>query len=321
MAWNKSRWLKLLILVLALAAYGFAISKNADESSYRSSQLRDDTTAADRVLILVKITQVDPSALHLQAQLGFRLAGTIAQDEVTPKIDLKLLMNNAGGQQEFSFPKGKRMHRIEATFPLDGDLNKYPFDRYATALSFLVTTPKPSIRPSTPDVAQERTKKHPASQQTPEDVSNAGGLTVGKTILEENATVPLSISMAASVPEIKFIGSMQRQADSELKEILLGLSRPSNLIHTSITVMILMLSLAFSVLGMAIKSISKRDKFDFLPLSLALTLIFGLPALRNIQPGIPHIGALGDYFAFIWAEMLVASSAIIIMLTWLLRSD
>jgi hypothetical protein len=31
------------------------------------------------------------------------------------------------------------------------------------------------------------------------------------------------------------------------------------------------------------------------------------------------VGAIVDYLAFIWAELIVATSAIIIMWTWLLR--
>ena len=33
------------------------------------------------------------------------------------------------------------MNRIEAVFPLNGELNRYPFDRYETTLWILMTTP------------------------------------------------------------------------------------------------------------------------------------------------------------------------------------
>jgi hypothetical protein len=72
---------------------------------------------------------------------------------------------------------------------------------------------------------------------------------------------------------------------------------------------------------MVINRITSPDKSDLLPLSLSISLIFGLPALRNIQPGVPPVGVLGDYFSFIWAELFVAASAIIMMWTWLLRSN
>jgi hypothetical protein len=40
-----------------------------------------------------------------------------------------------------------------------------------------------------------------------------------------------------------------------------------------------------------------------------------------MQPGVPPVGALADYFSFIWAEGFVAASAIIVMLTWLKYSE
>jgi hypothetical protein len=46
-----------------------------------------------------------------------------------------------------------------------------------------------------------------------------------------------------------------------------------------------------------------------------------LPALRNVQPGVPVVGAFGDYVSFIWSEIIVGLSAMIIIWKWLLRSD
>jgi len=51
-----------------------------------------------------------------------------------------------------------------------------------------------------------------------------------------------------------------------------------------------------------------------------VSLIFGLPALRNVQPSIPPIGTLGDAVAFTWAELAAAGSAIALIVDWLLRS-
>jgi hypothetical protein len=88
----------------------------------------------------------------------------------------------------------------------------------------------------------------------------------------------------------------------------------------SIVVMVMMMCLAISVLAMALRATIRGNQFDLLPLSVSLTLIFGLPALRSIQPGIPPVGVFGDNLSFTWAELLVAVSAVIIMWTWLLRS-
>ena len=112
-----------------------------NEVNRRSLQLRDDTDAADHVVISALVTGVNPTTQELTAQIILQPQGALARDEVTPAVDLKLLINNVREQQQFDFPKGKRINRIEAVFPLNGELNKYPFDHYTTTLWFLITTP------------------------------------------------------------------------------------------------------------------------------------------------------------------------------------
>jgi hypothetical protein len=56
--------------------------------------LRDETDTADRVFISIVVTNASPSTQELTAQLGFRVIGSVAKDNVTPAVDLKLLINN-----------------------------------------------------------------------------------------------------------------------------------------------------------------------------------------------------------------------------------
>jgi hypothetical protein len=52
-------------------------------------------------------------------------------------------------------------------------------------------------------------------------------------------------------------------------------------------VMCMMTGLASSTVAMALKAMNSPRKFDVLLLTLSISLIFGLPALRNIQPNVP----------------------------------
>lgn len=320
MPWNKPRAVLVAIALSAIGVYAFALYQNLEESSSQALQLKDDTAAEDRVVIRVTVTSVNPAARQLTAQLGFRFAGDIAQDEVTPGVNLKLLVNSVTGGQEFDFPKGKRMHRIEAVFPMDGDLNRYPFDRYEANLSFLMTTPSRAKQPDLPEIQKSTSKKRRINQKIAAEAPDAVKLAVGETALLGNLPVPVSVSISASVPEIKFSGSISRKSDSDPTELVLNLKRPNRVMRISLVVMTMMMCLAISVLAMALRATTREDKFDLLPLSLSLTLIFGLPALRSIQPGIPAVGVLGDNLSFTWAELLVAISAVIIMWTWLIRA-
>jgi hypothetical protein len=49
------------------------------------------------------------------------------------------------------------------------------------------------------------------------------------------------------------------------------------------------------------------------------TLTFALPAIRNIQPGIPPLGTLSDFLGFFWAEGLAVTAMLIVAYCWLVR--
>ncbi len=301
------RWLGKLVVLLIALVYLTSITRNATESTRRSLRFTQEAQGDDRVLILVDITKVDPGARQMTAQLGFLFFGALRQDDQTPKVDLKMLVNNIAGQQEFEFQKGKRLGRIAVTFPMDGDVNRYPFDKYLAFLRFAVTKAGQTKRP--PTLIEQLGK--------PQVDARPSELAIDEASFQGRVLMPVSISILASIPGIKFSREVSPENEPQVTKLDLKVERPSNLILLSLFVMFLMMSLASSVLMMALKATFSSKKFDLLPLSLSLSLIFGLPALRDIQPGVPPSGALADYLSFIWAELFVAVSAIIVMWTWL----
>ncbi len=305
------RFGRLVIVCILIYLYSVVLFRNLSEGTRRSLRLRDDTDAADHVAISVLVTTVDPGTQELTAQISFKPQGSLAQDEVTPAVDLKLVTNNVRNQQEFDFPKGKRMNRIEATFPLNGELNKYPFDHYGTTLWLLMTTPAKKKQPQGSKIPE-----------TAEEQKQAGDyLAVGTTALQQSTPVPVTITLFASTPGIKFEGNVSRGSSLKLTAIELKIRRADSTITVSILLMVLMGALAVSLLAMVFKAMTNRTKVDLVPLSISISLIFGLPALRNVQPGVPAIGAFGDYVCFIWAEIIVGVSAVIIVWVSLHRSQ
>ena len=299
---------KLVLVALMVAVYSFVLLRSLNEASRRSLQLRDDTDAADHIVISMLVTAVNPAAHELTAQIGFRPQGTLAQDEVTPAVNLKLLTNNVRSQQEFEFPKGQRMNRIEAVFPLNGELNLYPFDRYDTTLWLLMTTPAK--------------KKQPQIANTPEGAERQPLQdAIGTNALQQSTAIPLAVNLSASTPGLKFEGNLSRENSLKVTGVGLKIRRADSVIAVSILLMILMSGLSWSVLAMVLKATTSGPKINLVPLSISISLIFGLPALRNVQPGVPVVGAFGDYVSFIWAEIIVGLSAMIIIWKWLLRSD
>ncbi|MFZ0580935.1 MAG: DUF4436 family protein [Candidatus Acidiferrales bacterium] len=310
--WKKTTRRKAGFVLGIIALYAVMLVRGSTESTRRSLQLRDETSAQDRIVVSVLVTNVDPVDQELTARLGFRLAGNIAQDEVTPATDLKLLINNVKGQQEFDFPQGKRMNRIEAVFHLNGNLNRYPFDRYGTTIRLLII-PSPAA------------KKLQILSKAPENQSQEAltdeQLAVGAVVLQQSTPIPLTLVVSAAIPGIKFQGSVTRNESTHIAGIAMNLRRSDSLIGASILINLMMAGLAVSVLAMALQVMTAKRPFDLLPLSMSMTLIFGLPALRNVQPSVPPVGAFSDYVTFIWAELIVAVSAVVTVWHWLLRTQ
>jgi hypothetical protein len=308
--WKKIVKPKALVILFVLIFYCALLVRSLSEGSRRSLELRDDTDATDHVVVSVLVTGVNPVTQELTAQIGLRPRGALARDDVTPAVDLKLLTNNVRSQQEFDFPKGKRMNRIEAVFPLNGELNRYPFDRYRPTLWLLMTTPTRKAQPQNSSVPE----------RTESEELQGNGLAVGTNTLQQSTIVPLTVTLSASTPGIKFEGHVSRESSLKATGVELEMRRADNVIAVSILLMILMIGLAMGLLGMVLKATVTHSKVDLIPLSISISLIFGLPALRNVQPGVPPVGAFGDYVSFIWAEVMVGVSGIIVVWMWLLRS-
>ncbi len=335
---------RILIMLLVGLLYVGILIRNLHETEHSSLRLRE-TSAGDNVSVSIKIVEADIDRSEVRAFIRLRPVGNFAKDSVTPARDLKLFLNSVRGTQEIDFPAGERVNPIEAQFSLDGDANLYPFDRYQTTLWLLLTTPsrrRPPTQatPSSPknSPARKSSNKHRLHYQT-EAADTEGTETetnmsapVGTALpvsdfmvehaaLEQNDTVPISIDLEASIPGDKFGGKIARTEGRDLTGVDLNMRRADGVIVVSICVMLIMMSLAVSLLAMVLKATGVGSHSTLLPLSLSVSLIFGLPALRNnVQPGVPPVGVFGDYISFIWAELIVAISTVIVVWTWIVKS-
>lgn len=259
--------------------------------------------------ISIRVADVNLGTSELTARIGFLLEGGIARDPVTPAVDLKLFLNNIRGSQEIDFPRGRRIDTIQATFSLDGNVNKYPFDTYNTSIRTIVTKGSRVILSPLPKDKRDQITSPPSEADS--------GLWV--TAPQENESLPIVSSIAASFPGMKFEGQRAERSGRGIGGFNLVIRRADQVIVVSIFVMVLMMTLAMSVLLMSIETLTSGERLDVLPLTLSVTLLFGLPALRNSQPAVPPLGVFGDYLSFLWAEQIVAVSAAVMIWTWLVR--
>ena len=306
---TRSRRVRIGLSILVVAFYLAVLYRNLNESERRSLLLSETPIAGDYVGISIRVADVNLGTSELTARISFRLEGSTARDPVTPAVDLKLFLNDIRGSQEINFPRGRRMNTIQATFSLDGNVNKYPFDTYNTSIRTIVTKRTRVVLSPLPKDKRDQITAPPSEAHS--------GLLV--TAPQENESLPIVSSIAASFPGLKFEGQRVDRAGQAIGGFNLVVRRADQVIVVSILIMALMMTLAMSVLLMSIETLTSGRRLDLLPLSLSVTLLFGLPALRNSQPAVPPLGAFGDYLSFLWAEQIVAVSAVVMIWTWLVR--
>jgi hypothetical protein len=277
----------------------------------RRSVIVTKSAASDSnfVIVDIKVTSVDTERGLLHERIRLIPSGRFAVDRVTPAVDLELLSNSVSGKETVRFPRGERIFPIDFTSLLSGNQNRYPFDKYTADIDVLVTVP-------------ERTKRKAVQPESPEDSATplANGLVVGANLLEKSEMVAIREDFGASIPGVKFKSAIAADEATKLMHTSIALRRANNVISVSIMVMIGMFGIAVSVMSMVLKTAASPNEINLVPLSLCVTLIFGLPALRNVQPGVPGVGVLSDYISFIWAEFIVSVSAIALAWIWIVHA-
>ncbi len=301
---------RLSAVVAVILVYLSVLWLGLTEESRRSLTIvKSSATSDDFVVINVRVMSIDTAQRLLHERIRLIPMGRFAIDKTTPATDLKLLINSASGKQAVVFPKGERIVPIEFTSLLSGNQNRYPFDRYTTDIELVVTAPAQKIAEPVPeDNLDENTDPL------------ATTLIVGASDLDRSETIPIKENFIASISGVKFDGTVTQNDTYKLMHTTIAMRRANNVITVSVMIMVIMFVLAISVVGMVLHVNASPGEMNLLPLSLCVTLIFGLPALRNIQPGVPAVGILSDSMSFIWAEMMVSISAIALAWTWIVRS-
>jgi hypothetical protein len=302
--------LRVLVVLAVMGVYFAVLWSGLTEESRRSLTIvKSSASNADFVIINVRVTAIDSALGLLHERIKLVPMGRFAEDQSTPATDIKLLINSASGKQTVVFPKGERIFPIEFTSLLSGNQNRYPFDSYTTDIDLLVTAP-----------AKKKTEMVPEENLEGSADPLSTTLVVGTSDLENSETIPIKETFTASIRGVKFGGTVVSDDTYKLMHTAISMRRANNVISVCLAVMALMFVLAISIMGMVLQVTASPGEINLLPLSLCITLIFGLPALRNIQPGVPGVGVLSDYISFIWAEFLVSSSAIALAWIWIARS-
>jgi len=347
-----------VVAIVLFTIYVLVIWHNFHESARRTVSLAIPSHTSDYMSMGVNVVNVDLSRLEMTTRISFSVAGALAQDEVTPATDLQIVLNTVRGQQQINFPKGKRMNTIEAVFPLQGEINRYPLDQYKGSIWLLATIPEqqrsPAVKPQTKaktisapeskvaEMAPEKKggllgvfsrgkkRQQKPSQEAvrnetpkkPEPVLPAETSGLGAAAMTERVQADTKMNFTASIPGLTFGGTESVEGVESLKGltgIQVRLQRSPTVISISVLATLMMLALSIGVVTMTWRVLSGSRQMASFHAPMAVSLIFGLPALRNIQPGIPPPGTFGDMLAFTWAEMAAAGSVFALVIHWLIN--
>ena len=341
------RMMRMAILFAVVIIYFVVVWLGMTEEGRRSLTItKNSASNDDYVVVNVKVTSVDEAQGLLHERIRLIPKGRYALDRSTPAIDLKMLINSVSGKQTVMYPKGERISPVDFTSVLSGNLNRYPFDKYSSDIDILVTAPvpppppaptMPPVRPAPPAGSAPLGPTSPLAgpaRSTPTAGPGAEGdtdqepdvdpittaLVVGVSDLHKSESVSIKENFDASITGVKFKGQVTEEDTYKMTRTSVEMRRANNVMSVSIIVMAVMFVLAISIMVMALRVLASGDATNLFPLSLCIALIFGLPALRNTQPGVPGVGALCDYLSFIWAEFIVATSAIGLAWAWIIRS-
>jgi len=148
-------------------------------------------------------------------------------------------------------------------------------------------------------------------------VDRAGG-TNSKGVVEERVPVQLDTSLCSFEGyKITLIPQPDNSKNYVHLQIQLERTLPIQLFTVFVSILMLLVSLGFMNL---VRRLIKSDSVpDINELAFGAALLFAFPAIRSIQPFVPPMGVMSDFFGFFWAESIVAIS-LIVHLYWYCRT-
>ncbi|MFF8870517.1 DUF4436 family protein [Streptomyces massasporeus] len=124
---------------------------------------------------------------------------------------------------------------------------------------------------------------------------------------------PVPVRMLFSNADTLFSVSVTPPPSGQEAAVALKLSRSGSLLTFAVFMMVAMWALASSVLLGAWYLTTRRQGLVWPALAWMAATLFALAAFRNTAPGTPPIGCVMDWFAFFWAEAVVALCLIVVV--------
>jgi hypothetical protein len=278
---SRQQIIKVLIFIsLFLVAYAGVIGLYRIEATKGVADFVTSVSESDYIEVSVNVTNIDPVKGDIAARMQFVPHGKLALENGN-KISqgVKLVTNTSTGKPERTFDEGKVMEPIDVVFPI--------FDGQVNDYPF---------------------DRHESLLEI--EMANAA---------DPTTSISTQVNFWANIPGFSTKATLNPESDSSYTAINIGVDRSITTIFFSLFIMVGMWIVGIIVLIQSQIVRSKGKMVEIGMFAYMATLIFALPAVRNIQPGIPPVGAFSDFLSFFWAEGLATVSFITIAYCWLTR--
>ena len=270
----------IIFVVLFLVAYAASIGLYRIESARNAADFTSPDPGADYIEASVKVLSIDPIKGDIAARIQFTPHGSFDMTG-SNKVsqEVKFTVNSSTGKPERVFAKGKIMEPADVVVPV--------FEGQVSDYPF---------------------DRHESFLE-----------------LEMNSTanppteVPLKVNLWSDIAGFNTTATPIPESTTSYIGINISVERS---ITTTLFSLFIMLGMWIVGIIVLIQSQIVRGKGKMVEIGMftyMAALIFALPAVRNIQPGIPPVGTLSDFLAFFWAEGLATVSFITIAYCWLTR--
>lgn len=293
---NRRSFIGGLLVLAVLGAYAVSLRSFLNESERQTDvTVVSDGAGPDHVTISGTLVQVDPVKGEATVRLTFTPEGKYTTADGSLAQGMVLKVDNATGLSDRPFEKGKAMSPSDDVVSMtDGAITDYPFDTTKALVGLYLTTQAVSAAPAVGD----------------------------KPAVEAVDPVPVDVNfdVQTAVHGFSIATAPDPASNGPFAGIDLTIHRSKSTLFFSIFVMGLMWVLALGAVGIAWRVLVMGTKAELPMCTLLAALLFAFPAIRNLQPSAPPIGALSDFLAFFWCEALVAASLFLVMGTYVFRT-
>jgi hypothetical protein len=284
------------LAVVLLLSFGVVLSQilrdYEAETSFMANTLVIPSSAPDRLEVTGKITKLDPVRGDLLMRLSFQPQGQLlAPDEVSPTKTLVLDANSVEGEAQQFYPAGVTMDPLDITLNVDGTASNYPFDRHTAQLVLDLGRP----------------------------VTGDQGPPVKGQVLDY-VPVPIALNLTAVQPGYRIALRQVGPFEAGILRVQLSVRRSLTVISFAMFVMLVEWLLALGTLAVTLMVAIRGRRPEVAIFAWLATMLFALPPLRDVMPGVPPIGTLGDFLSFFWTVSIVAVCLIILVVDWVLRA-